>query len=400
MKEANINEEIEKMGGMLRYFENKAVLGALQRADLNMLGKHRYDDMLFASNNLQAIQTDTEARFPLEDAARYMKFAVAAYGDNGILSANLDVNHAVDLRKGDMTKVRISEHTGIPCEDIEVMGVDYGEEPNHLSHFVAVDHACKKIVLAIRGTHEKRLLLIDGLTKEFLGGQAHKGIATMTENLWKGVGYIIIRLLHENPWYELVVTGHSLGGGVAVLLNMLLHKDERIRGHNFRCFAYGAPPVFCPVPSVPSHIASTCVVIVNQFDKVPFTCGDSVRHQTALINVVEHMDLDLMQRARLVLGVDTPNAELVRQIHSMQDYADRVLPDALQHVPCDLGHPAAAAIWLLSDDKEYTTHTEMYSYILVDPQKMAKAGLFVHKNEFNDHLPARYEHVLSSMAMH
>ncbi|KAL3917803.1 MAG: hypothetical protein SGARI_007627, partial [Bacillariaceae sp.] len=213
MTKANLKDEIEKFGGMLRYFENKAVLGVLQQADLNMVGKRRYEDMLLTDNQ-QDTQKDILTTFPLEDANRYVKFAVAAYGDNGILSANLDVKHAVDLRKGDMTRTRISEHTGIPCEDIEVLGVDYGEEPNHLSHFVAVDHTSKKIVLAIRGTHEKKFLDFDGDTKEFLGGQAHKGIATMTENLWKSVGYTVIRLLEENPWYELIVAGHSLGGGV------------------------------------------------------------------------------------------------------------------------------------------------------------------------------------------
>jgi hypothetical protein len=380
------------MGGMLRYFENKAILGVIQHADLNMLGKHRYDDML-VKENVNALEKEIFAEFPLEDAQRYIKFAIAAYGDIGIQSANLDLNHSIDLRGGNLTKTRISEYTGIPVDDIEVMALDYGTEPNELSHFVAVDHSKKKIILAIRGTHSQKLSNFNSYTKEFLGGEAHISIAMMAENVWKNVAYSITRLLHENPWYELIVTGHSLGGGVTCLINMLLHQDERMRGRHFRCFAFGSPPVYCPIDSVPSNVSKTCVTYINQYDRVPFTSGDTVRHQMAMIDAVDHFDLDLMQRARLILGLDTPNADVVKTIHSMQHAPWKILgplPDDKQGISRGLGCPSVTTVWIVPHETDNNT----FQCVLCDPVKIANGALYVHRDDFNDHLPGRYEYTL------
>lgn len=378
---------------MLRYFENKAVLSVLQQADLNMRGQQRFSNMLMTDSS-DDHRKEMLATFSLEDARRYVKFAIAAYGDNGITSANLELHQSIDLRAGDLTKTRISEYTGIPCEDIEVMGVDYGTKSTNLCHFLAVDHFHKKIVLAVRGTHSPPASneSIAHDTKGFLEGRAHKGIATMAENLWKSVGYPVVRLLHENPWYELVVTGHSLGAGVTVLLNLLLHKDERIRGHNFRCYAFGSPPVYEPLSSVPNHVAATCVAFINQYDKVPFSSVEAIRRQSAMIEAVEKMDLNLTQRARLVLGMDTPNVELVHQIREME--GDSRPANASES---RLGCPCAGVIWMMRSDNR-GDNSRGYEMFLADPIKVAKGGLFVHKKDFHDHLPAQYEYVLGQVS--
>jgi len=54
---------------------------------------------------------------------RYMKFATAAYGDAMIRAAEMDVLGKFDSRLSSVDK--ISEHTGIPEENIVAMDVDY-----------------------------------------------------------------------------------------------------------------------------------------------------------------------------------------------------------------------------------------------------------------------------------
>ena len=54
--------------------------------------------------------------------------------------------------------------------------------------------------------------------------------------------------------YKLVITGHSLGGGVAAVLALLMYNDTKYRG--LQCFAFSPPgglmrSVF--QPSVLSH---------------------------------------------------------------------------------------------------------------------------------------------------
>lgn len=78
-----------------------------------------------------------------------------------IRAAELDVQGKFDSRLGLVTRTRISEHIGVPEEDIVVLDVDYDGDVQHLRHIVAVDHVNKKVVLAIRGTFSIGELVVD-----------------------------------------------------------------------------------------------------------------------------------------------------------------------------------------------------------------------------------------------
>lgn len=52
----------------------------------------------------------------------------------------------------------------------------------------------------------------NGYSREFLGGESHAAISLMSERLWDKVGSNVIGFLDENPGYELIICGHSLGG--------------------------------------------------------------------------------------------------------------------------------------------------------------------------------------------
>lgn len=54
-----------------------------------------------------------------------MKYATAAYGDVMIRAAEMDVLGKFDDRLSPATRERISEHCGIPVNDIVLMDVDY-----------------------------------------------------------------------------------------------------------------------------------------------------------------------------------------------------------------------------------------------------------------------------------
>lgn len=96
-----------------------------------------------------------------EEALRYMRYATAAYGSNMILAAEMDARGKFDTRWSPVTLTRISEHIGVPEDDIVLMDVEYGNDINHLRHFVAVDHTHKKVVLSIRGTFTLSEIVVD-----------------------------------------------------------------------------------------------------------------------------------------------------------------------------------------------------------------------------------------------
>jgi hypothetical protein len=78
-----------------------------------------------------------------------------------IAAAEMDVCGKFDSRLSRLTRQRISEHIRVPEEDIVLMDVDYGGDPHHLRHFVAIDHANRQVVLSIRGTFSLSEMVVD-----------------------------------------------------------------------------------------------------------------------------------------------------------------------------------------------------------------------------------------------
>ena len=81
--------------------------------------------------------------------------------------------------------------------------------------------------------------------EEFLDGFAHRGMLRgakriMAESLTK-----LQSAIDEHPGYRLVITGHSLGAGTAILITMgLLNNFWDLRFAQLKCVALAPPPVF------------------------------------------------------------------------------------------------------------------------------------------------------------
>ncbi len=112
---------------------------------------------------------------------------------------------------------------------------------------MAVDHQTSSIVVAIRGTlsgHDALTdlaAMTDPISVEGLpvGWTAHRGML-------QSASFVLRQLqsretlkcaLAQYPNYHLVITGHSLGAGAAVLLSILLKPSYP----RVRCFAFSPP---------------------------------------------------------------------------------------------------------------------------------------------------------------
>lgn len=115
-----------------------------------------------------------------------------------------------------------------------------------LRHFIAIDDDLQAVVLVIRGTQSHSGWNIDaqGMSMPFCHGVAHAGIGTMAHALMAHSKGEIPKALEERPNYRLVITGHSLGSGMACLVNILCHSDNDIGERNIECHAFGGPPVY------------------------------------------------------------------------------------------------------------------------------------------------------------
>ncbi|CAB9512472.1 Sn1-specific diacylglycerol lipase beta [Seminavis robusta] len=337
------------------------------------------------------------------EALRYMRYATAVYGPTMIAAAQLRQHDNSSKTKSSTTTTQrekdtrtwISEHVQVPPDDIVLLDVDYHEGTNHdhLRHLVAVDHVHRTVVLSIRGTYNFSEIVVDitAFSTPCFGGEAHSEIYAMAQRLWKeAVGDTIVNLLKQNEDYELILTGHSLGGGVASLINMMCQQNQRelVLGHPIRCFAFASPPVFTPLECIPEAVQSTTNYILEQ-DVVSFLSIDSVRHVFHCVRTIEeYMQTKMSHGARmhLVLARTKPPEGMIDAVMAVN--GSRLAPKEGAPV---LSIPAAANIWM----KEQPLGE--YDFEACDSLILSWIGVNVDIEYFQYHLPPRYEYALEHL---
>lgn len=213
-------------------------------------------------------------------------------------------------------------------------------------------------------------------------------MACMAESIWEITGTTILQLLDQNPNYTLTLVGHSLGAGVASLLNILLHQNQRymIHGHHVECFAYAAPPTYTPLDNVPDAV-SACINYINESDFVPFLSLDGVRHLIHCIRVIDEQSYPWMYRWKLMMGLTKPNTGLMDAVQRrMKDDRLIVVPGA----PA-LAVPAKVNVWM-RENKE----NGKFDCRICDSMELTRLGVLIDINMLEDHFPSRYEHAFHS----
>lgn len=321
-----------------------------------------------------------------------MKYATAAYGNNMIRSVQIGIDGRWDSRANSMTRTLVSDHVGVPEEDIVSLDLDHDTEGYHLRHFVAVDHINKQVILAIRGTFSFSEIVVDvaAQSRSFCGGEAHAEMANMAERVWEAAGEAVLNVLRSNENYELVLTGHSLGAGTACLLHILCHQQERklVEGRRVRCFAYATPPVFSPLEFVPKTALKSCTAYIHDRDVVPFLSVDSVRHLLASLSAIGNQRPKLSQKIKFIARQKDPDEKLVNLVKEAN--IKRLPPKKGAPV---LEIPASTVLWI---QRTSDPNSDRISYNAkpCDPRKLSKMGIFIDVNMLQDHTPSRYEHAL------
>lgn len=91
-------------------------------------------------------------------------------------------------------------------------------------------------------------------------GKTHKGFLAAARVLAAELHEHVAQALTENDGYGLVMTGHSLGAGVASLLTLLWAPMPVFKSRNIRAYAFGVPCCLCyeisQSPFARAHITS------------------------------------------------------------------------------------------------------------------------------------------------
>lgn len=213
-----------------------------------------------------------------KDFAYFMKYATAAYGRTVL------IDKASALCSSDRDWIRT--HTGLPFDKLHPYIDSKAVSGRHmLEHYVAVDDSKKSVILALKGT-----LTIEGALKDVRSSYAKVTVwgkeYEVHGGMWKAAQELIAfpsllaqisQELNANPDYQLVVLGHSLGGGVAVLVAALLSADpaggefctNSITVPGKRIVCYGFEPAASMDEEFATITKSLIYTIVNKNDIVP-----------------------------------------------------------------------------------------------------------------------------------
>ena len=187
----------------------------------------------------------------------------------------------------------VSELSGVPQEYI--FDINWRNAPFRPCYYVAADIANQCIVISVRGSLEMGDLWSDlnGWSQKvtFFGvdGWVHEGMMASARCLHSCTKDTLCALSDEHQGWPVLVTGHSLGGGVASLLALLLRDGGGIPGlGDICCITLGSAAVMS------ESLASICeeftVSLVLGEDLVPHV---SIKSFETLFNELSRASLML-----------------------------------------------------------------------------------------------------------
>lgn len=337
----------------------------------------------------------------LENIKYYLKFSMAMYGWPLYMLMNLScgICHLVPhcrccscnhVPKGDnCCQCNMAAFYKLTEDiDIKILHVSFQNEVFQSPFIVSVDHKNSAVVVSIRGSLSLEDAITDmsaetGIAKtKHLEFQCHQGILQ--------TAYYVKGILEEHSLLEkgfqdtenerIVVTGHSLGAGVAAILAILL-KDKY---DDVRCFSYAPPGGL--LGCVSSEYSKT--FIVSAF------FGDDIIPRLSLRNI-ERLKYEItafikacplpkykIMANRLLCGNET--SKFVRK---MKDIIDAERP-ALQQEQL---YPPGVVLYVTEEKNEYkrfgicSCSSETCSMKWLTPDQFQE--ILISSSMVSDHLP-------------
>ncbi|CEP15391.1 hypothetical protein [Parasitella parasitica] len=169
----------------------------------------------------------------IDNACHYFSFALMAYGWRGLCYLGMYGQYVRGARDRRSNRLAIIRYLRLHPEDL--LGYEYALRKGasfQPSYYVALDRPRRAIVLSIRGTWSLYDAITD-LVCEYMpwkNGLVHSGMLASAQWFYTNIIPQIFRYIHHHrdKLESFIITGHSLGGGTASLLTMMVadHIDE------------------------------------------------------------------------------------------------------------------------------------------------------------------------------
>lgn len=379
------------------YLQASGVGAELEESIMKPLWRGRLLDNIKMLNDVQEIKEPEMGQIvsdlpkvppeTLKEASRYMRFATAAYGVEMIHSA---MDRAANHSQLDSDRKAIAFHCLIDDQDVEYIFIDAGGSLTVLRHFIAVDHASKSIVLAIRGTLSISGALVDmqAMNVEFCEGLAHQGIAEQAHKLWEETGDRLLEIAAKHQGYRVVVTGHSLGAGAASLLHVKMHQEGLC---DSTCFAFAPPPTYCSNSKDPkiAKAIQQCVGVVHDHDCVPLLGVASIRRLATQLDTVDNESEKMWFWKRFLIFWEfrPVPAHIIAKVQAcLEGNRDRVVGEAALEIP------GKVVLWIKKSAK-----SDGFDEFACSKEAWRRVNVFMCSDMITDHMPEAYEDALDSL---
>ena len=221
------------------------------------------------------------------------------------------------------------------------------------------DKEVRALLFVIRGTHSIKdsltaltahssphhALKPDG-SGDVVVGYAHAGFLANARWLMKNATDELRKAREANPNYEFMVVGHSLGGGVGVLLAQMLRDAHPESFSDVRMIAFGCPSMLSE--ELAANCAPWTTSLINRGDAVPllsYSRAEDMRQQITN-TAVEQKILQRFLRGRVKgdaelggLGIMGEDAAGVLVSFADEETKKRIANDLLTNAPHVCGVP-------------------------------------------------------------
>lgn len=269
-----------------------------------------------------------------------------------------------------------------------------GDDDHCPKFMIFVDDQTKSVVLAIRGTYSFADVITDIVCDEevFLGGFAHRGIHRGAKKIMREGGQHLMEALEQRPDYKLVVTGHSLGAGTAILICMDIlagnFKEAVPKQTHVQCIALAPPPVYRTDKKIDDRYTDNIHIYINNNDCVPRLSLANMAKLMAMMRAVDSLEMSPLQHLQMLAGVKEPEVEA--NMNKVLEAIDEAQQDRFPF----LDHPGKIFYLRKRDDQQSKeTHFSLYN----KQSDFFSRKLLLFENMILDHLQPYYEEAFAKV---